>query len=308
MLHGFGWCCGPAFGPDHALTIANVQGASGDDHLTTNLKFSPPPANLLSRRQLCVGALSLAGMALVTPAFATEEAVLAAILEDFGRADPPEGDVLIDMPEFTDSGKSVPLTVSIPCTMQGRDYPEMVAIYAARNPRPRIARVYFTPGCKDATFSTRVRLDSFQEVTVVVRMATGVMFKAVRNVNVTYGACEQAIANEQFPPGWKPTLKVSVPDAAAVGDAVPVRTIINHPMENGFRHNQQGLLIPVRIVEWFKCYAGEEVIFSVKLEPAIAANPYFTFNVAMTDPLDLRFEWVDTSTDVYEATASVAVA
>lgn len=260
----------------------------------------------ISRRALCAGALALFGLAIVSsPALATDGEVAAAILEDFGVENPVDGNVVIDLPEFTDSGKSVPMSVTVPCTMEGLDYPEVVAIYAPRNPRPRIAKAYFTPACSEASFSTRVRLDSFQNITVVVKMASGEIFKGVREVKVTYGACEQAVANEQFPPGWTPSIKVSVPKTAAVGEPVAIRTIINHPMETGFRHNQKGLLIPVRIVEWFRCYADDELVFSVKLEPAIAANPYFNFNVVMRDQMDLRFEWVDTSTDVYVDEATV---
>ena len=260
------------------------------------------------RRAVCVGALSLFGLAIVGPSFGTEEGVVAAILEDFGIADAPEGEVLIDLPEFTDSGKSVPMGVSVPCTMEGLDYPELVAIYAPRNPRPRIARINFTPASTEATFSTRVRLESYQDITVVVKMASGEIFKGVRKVRVTYGACEQAIANEQFPPGWAPAIKVSVPKSAAVGERVDIRTIISHPMETGFRHNQQGLLIPVRIVEWFRCYDGDTLIFAAKLEPAIAANPYFTFNVDVKQTMQLRFEWIDTSSDVYTEEATIVVA
>jgi thiosulfate oxidation carrier complex protein SoxZ len=262
----------------------------------------------ISRRAVCAGALSLFGLAAIGPALATEEAVQAAILEDFGVADPVDGDVLIELPDFTDSGKSVPITVTVPCLMEGLDYPEVVAIYAERNPRPRIAKVYFTPACSEATFATRIRIDSFQNITIVVKMASGEIFKGVRKVNVTYGACEQAVATDQFPPGWAPSIKVSVPDSAAVGEPVPVRTIISHPMENGFRHNPQGLLIPVRIIEQFRCYANDELVFSVKLEPAIAANPYFNFSLDMQAPMQLHFEWVDTSTDVYTDDVAIAAA
>ncbi|MCW5719718.1 MAG: thiosulfate oxidation carrier complex protein SoxZ [Devosia sp.] len=262
----------------------------------------------ISRRALCAGALSLVGLALIRPTFAAQHDVEAAILEDFGVADPVDGNVLIDLPDFTDSGKSVPLGVSIPCTMEGLDYPEVVAIYAERNPRPRIAKVFFTPACGQATFSTRVRIDSFQNITVVVKMASGEIFKGVRKVNVTYGACEQAIAYEQFPPGWSPSIKVSTPKLVTAGEQIDIRTIINHPMETGLRHNQNGLLIPVRIIEWFRCYAGDDLIFSAKLEPAIAANPYFTFNMVIKETTELHFEWVDTSSDVYTADAFVVAA
>ncbi len=264
--------------------------------------------NGISRRTVCVGALSALGLVVAGPALGTEEAVRDAILEDFGIANPVEGDVRIDLPEFTDSGKSVPITVSVPCLMEGLDYPEVVAIYATRNPRPRILKTFFTLACSDATFATRIRLDSFQDIIVVVKMASGEIFQGSRRVNVTYGACEQAVATDQFPPGWAPSIKVSAPDSAPVGSPVPIRTIISHPMENGFRHNPQGLLIPVRIIESFRCYKGNDVVFAVQLEPAVAANPYFNFNLDMTESMDLHFEWIDTSTDVYTDDVTIAAA
>lgn len=263
---------------------------------------------VMSRRAICGYSASLLALSLPNLAVGSEADVQDAIAEDFGLTDIASGDVLIDMPDFSDSGKSVPLSVTVPCTMEGLDYPELVAVYADRNPRPRIARVYFTPSCSEATFSTRVRIDSFQDITIVVRMATGEVFKGVRKVDVTYGACEEAIANDQFPPGWAPRIRLAVPETAVAGESVEIRTIIGHPMETGFRHNAQGLLVPVRIAEWFRCFMNDELAFSVKLEPAIAANPYFAFPLRIEQTARLRFEWVDTLGDVYADEATIIVA
>lgn len=276
-----------------------------------NLKRSTitikPIANGPTRRAILSYGTSLLAFSLPDLARASDEDVRGAILADFGTDDIPVGDVLIDMPDYSDSGKSVPLTLTVPCTMEGLDYPEAIGIYAARNPRPRIAQVYFTPACSNAVFSTRVRLDSYQDITVVVRMASGQIFKGTRKVDVTYGACEDAIANEQFPPGWVPRIRVAVPKTAAVGDAVEVRTIIGHPMETGLRHNSQGLIVPVRIAEWFHCYMNGQLAFSAKLEPAIAANPYIAFNLRIKEASKLHFEWIDTSSEVYTYDDAVAI-
>jgi sulfur-oxidizing protein SoxY len=258
----------------------------------------------VSRRALCAG---IALLPFSTAAFATEEDVRLAIIKDFGLMPIPEGDVRIDMPDFSDSGKSVPLTVTVPCSMQGLDYPEAVAVYAARNPRPRVLTAYFTPACSEATFSTRLRIDSYQDITVVVKMASGEVFKGVRKVDVTYGACEDAVANDQFPPGWSPRIRLSVPKIVASAAPFEVRTIIGHPMETGFRHNAQGLIIPARIAEWFRCFLGDAVAFSVKLQPAVAANPYFAFNLSVRQNETLHFEWIDTTSEIYSDEAQILV-
>lgn len=270
-------------------------------------KTETAPAWRPTRRDL-LGYTSLVALALPSPALATDTDVQEAMQEDFGTTDLPDGDVVIDMPDFSDSGKSVPLSVTVPCSMEGQDYPEVVAVYAPRNPRPRVVRAYFTPACSEATFSTRVRIDSYQDITVAVKMADGRMFKGVRKVDVTYGACEDKLASDQFPPGWSPKIRVAVPDAVAPGEVAPIRTIIGHPMETGFRYNSSGLKIPVRIAEWFRCTMNGELVFSMKLEPAISANPYLAFSLTIQEPADLHFEWVDTTSDVYSEDAHIDIA
>lgn len=261
----------------------------------------------ISRRALCFGTSSLFALGFAGPVFASDAEVQDAIAEDFGVTDLPEGDILIDMPDFSDSGESVPLTFTVPCSMEGLDYPEVVAIYAARNPRPRIAKVYFTPACSEATLTTRVRIESYQDVTFVVKMATGEMFKRVRRVNVTYGACGEAVANDQFPPDWAPSIRIAAPDTAARGESVEIRTIISHPMETGFRHDSSGLPVPLRIAEEFRCFANGRLALAVELESAISANPYLGFKLRIDETTQLRFEWIDTTGEVYSDEATITV-
>lgn len=273
--------------------------------------MTPSTPKAISRRALCLGTVSFAAGASILaalPALATEAEVQTAIASDFGALIVPLGDVQIDMPDYSDSGKSVPISVTVPCTMEGLDYPEVVAIYAARNPRPRVGKVFFTPACAEATFSTRIRIESYQDITVVVKMASGEIFKAVRKVDVTYGACEEAVANDQFPPGWAPRMRIALPKEVAANSSVEVRTLISHPMETGTRHNNRGLLIPVRIAENFRCSSQGTTLISAQFEPAIAANPYLAFHLKAERSMELDFTWTDTTGEIYTTTAELVVA
>jgi sulfur-oxidizing protein SoxY len=262
----------------------------------------------LSRRGALIAAAGAGLGLLVRPARADEIAMRAAISADFGAPMISDGQIEIAMPEFSDSGVSVPMSLHIPSPMTPEAHPRIVRVYAARNPRPRIVAFHFTPDCGEARISTRVRLDSFQDVVAVAEMSGGARFQAVRRVNVTYGACEDAVANDQFPPDWAPRIRISVPERVAPGEIFPVRTIISHPMETGLRHDASGLLIPVRIAESFVCRAGARTLFSAKLEPAIAANPYFAFSLRLPETSELTFEWTDTTGEVYADRARVEVA
>lgn len=239
------------------------------------------------------------------PLRADDADVYQAILSDFSAPVDNYGQIEIDMPAFSDSGASVPMEIFVPSAMNKASYPRAVRVYAPRNPRPRLISLFFSPACGEARMSTRVRLGAFQDIVAVAELSDGQKFRATRHVDVTYGACEDLVANDQFPPGWKPRMRVAVPNKVARDEIFTVRTIINHPMETGLRHDKSGLRVPVRIAESFSCTADGKRVFSAKLEPAIAANPYIAFSLKLPASADLQFQWVDTTGEIYTQSARV---
>lgn len=85
---------------------------------------------------------------------------------------------------------------------------------------------------------------------------------------------------------------INIPRAAGRGEVVAVRTLIQHPMESGYRPDAAGVVVPRDILRRFSCrYDGVEV-FSADLSPAIAANPFlsFTFRATSSGPIELRWD------------------
>ena len=79
----------------------------------------------------------------------------------------------------------------------------------------------------------------------------------------------------------EPRPRVKLPKSAAAGVPFTVRTRITHPMHTGLRHDPDGELVPRRIINRFAVrYNGEEVI-SVDLKPAVSADPYIEFEMAV---------------------------
>ena len=90
-----------------------------------------------------------------------------------------------------------------------------------------------------------------------------------------------------------PTTRIVAPAKAKKGEIVEIKTIINHPQETGFRHDNVGRPIPRDIITRFTCtYAGEEV-FRMDLFTGVAANPFVGFTTIATETGDLVFEWTD---------------
>ena len=85
---------------------------------------------------------------------------------------------------------------------------------------------------------------------------------------------------------------INVPKKAKRGDVIEIKTLISHVMETGFRHGTNGQMIPRDIITSFACtYNGEE-IFSTLFYPAIAANPFVTFNTVATESGTIAFRWI----------------
>ena len=84
---------------------------------------------------------------------------------------------------------------------------------------------------------------------------------------------------------------LKLPAIAKPGEVIEIRTMIQHPMETGYRRTQVGAPIPRDIIRVFVCtYNGAEV-FRAELHPAIAANPFFAFSAVARESGTLSFQW-----------------
>ncbi len=84
---------------------------------------------------------------------------------------------------------------------------------------------------------------------------------------------------------------VSMAKTATKGEIVPIRVIVQHDMESGFRHTERGVRVTRDIIRDFVCiYDGVEV-FRAELHPAMGANPTFSFFTRATQTGTLEFKW-----------------
>jgi sulfur-oxidizing protein SoxZ len=103
----------------------------------------------------------------------------------------------------------------------------------------------------------------------------------------------------------KPRLRV--PSEAKKGDIIQIKTLVSHPMETGFRKDDQGKIIPREIINTFVCTFNGTEVFRADLQPAIAANPYFEFTVKVEESGTFAFAWTDDNGTVSTAEASITV-
>ncbi|HEX4985256.1 MAG TPA: thiosulfate oxidation carrier complex protein SoxZ [Burkholderiales bacterium] len=101
--------------------------------------------------------------------------------------------------------------------------------------------------------------------------------------------------------------RVRMPVTARPGEILEIRTLVQHPMESGFRLDSTGKPIARHIVESFDCtYDGVEV-FRARLHPAVSTNPFFTFYVVARGSGEFVFTWRDDQGGVATARQMLAV-
>jgi sulfur-oxidizing protein SoxZ len=84
---------------------------------------------------------------------------------------------------------------------------------------------------------------------------------------------------------------ITVPPSVRAGDVVEIKALIGHPMETGYRPDDNGRIVLRNIIRRFVCRYDGEVVFRAELFPAIAANPYIAFHVRATATAPLTLTW-----------------
>ena len=104
----------------------------------------------------------------------------------------------------------------------------------------------------------------------------------------------------------KPRLRI--PATAKKGEVVEIKTLITHPMESGQRKDNDGKLVPRMIVNSLKATYNGKPVVDIKMEPAVAANPYMSFFLRVEESGTLKFTWTDDEKNSWTAESKIDVA
>ena len=105
----------------------------------------------------------------------------------------------------------------------------------------------------------------------------------------------------------KPKLRVKAPKEAKRGEIVEIMTLISHPMDTGLRKNQDGILIPRKIINEFICIYNGDIVFKTNMHEAISANPLIQFKKKKKKSGTLKLIWHEDGGQVYSTTRKISV-
>jgi sulfur-oxidizing protein SoxZ len=92
------------------------------------------------------------------------------------------------------------------------------------------------------------------------------------------------------------------------GDIVTVRTIVQHPMETGFRKDADGKEVPQKIINRFDCTLNGKTVLTWNPGTGISANPYLEFRFKAEEAGDLKMVWTDDDKSTIEAVEKITLA
>ena len=101
---------------------------------------------------------------------------------------------------------------------------------------------------------------------------------------------------------------VSMQKTAVKGEIMPIRVIVQHDMESGFRHTERGVRVPRDIIRNFVCLYDGVDVFRAELHPAVGANPTFSFFTVATQTGTLEFKWTGDNDYASSVTSQLVVA
>ena len=102
------------------------------------------------------------------------------------------------------------------------------------------------------------------------------------------------------------TPRVRIPARARQGEVIEVRTLFDHPMETGLRHDNS-TAPPRDMVARLEVRRNDTPIFAAELRNGTAANPFHVFWVRMEVTAMFLFTWTDERGRAASASARVVV-
>ncbi|WP_417581503.1 thiosulfate oxidation carrier protein SoxY [Nitrincola sp.] len=224
------------------------------------------------------------------PVLAADWQRIEAINSYLTNQQPQQGGVNIGLPLVAEDGSAVPLKITFSGELADDEYIDTIRVFASNNPNTEVIDFELSAAIPRTELSTRIRLRESQTLFVVAKSNLDNYWIASRDIRVTVSGCLMAGDVETTATGMSQP-RVALPRSATPGEAAEIRTMINHPMETGFRDDGQGGTLAENLVESLEVSQAGEVLLTVGFHTGTSANPFVGFYLDQFS--DLSFTWTD---------------
>lgn len=267
-------------------------------------------------RAMCALVVSLM-FSLVTalPASAQEsEATWESMKFDIFRDKPiADGSSLMAMeaPMRAEDAAVVPITVRALKPQAGDTAIKAITLVVDENPAPVAATVSFGPGAATASFSTRLRVNSYSYIRAIAEMNDGSLRMIKKFVKASGGCSAPALKDQDKSVAEIGQLRLrqfTLDDMEAKEYALTPKDVasteaqimIRHPNYSGLQMDQLTMLyIPAHFVREIEVKRGDSLVFKMEGGISLSENPSFRFAYRKEGSGDLSLTAEDTKQNVF---------
>lgn len=217
--------------------------------------------------------------------------------------------IAIDAPYRAEDAALVPLDLHL--LLGAEDSRRLLGITLVIDENPSPLAAVFTPGAASGlrSLSTRVRVDSYTNLTAVAELSVGQLYATQRFIKAA-GGCSAPAARQDADPAAVGEIRLrQFPSASGDQGRSEAQLMIRHPNYSGMQMDQvTRLYIPAHFVKSVKIRQGQDLLLAVESGISISENPVFRFDyrpngaptfsaeVQDSDGRTFRQEWPATAT------------
>ncbi len=226
---------------------------------------------------------------------ASKEEARWELLHDMYFAGRPVEDagslLVLEAPTRAHDAALVPIRIA---TVPGADVQvNAVHLIVDNNPIPRAAIFRFPDGANPHAVETRLRVDSYTNITAIAETSDGRLLKTARFVKAAGGCSAPALKNAQLAVARMGKMKLNLPETIVAGEQMNAQLLISHPNYTGLQYDQLNYyFIPAHYVKTIEVRYNGAPVMDVDSDISLSEDPsiHFSFVPEKTGTLEVTAE------------------
>jgi len=260
-------------------------------------------------RRACSAALfALAAAAMLQPALAADNwsRIRPGLFKDRVIATDAAQIVELVTPVRAQDAAVVPITIKTRVPQGTERYISKLYLVIDKNPAPLAAVFSMTPDLGRADIETRVRIEEYTDVRVIVEMNDGSLHMSSNYVKASGGCSAPAGKDPAEAAAGIGRIKLALEQSGSLDQPQQVQLMIRHPNFSGLAMDQvTRLYTPPHFVRHLEVAYNGKRILSAETDISISENPNFRFYFVPHKEGTLTVEAIDSQDLSYKASLAV---
>lgn len=220
----------------------------------------------------------------------------------------PGAEQFVDLvtPVRAEDAAVVPIAIKTKLEQSPQRYIKKLYLIIDKNPAPVAATFHMTPDTGRADVETRVRIEEYTDVRVVVEMNDGGLYTTSKFVKASGGCSAPAGKDAAAAAANIGKMKLTLEEDAALNKPALAQLMIRHPNTSGLAMDQvTRMYAPPHFVRRVEVSYNGKPIMSADTDISISENPNFRFYVTPKEEGQLAVEVTDSNDMVFKTSLLV---